>query len=575
MPPIEPSPERRDGAGSDRTARRPGVARRMSDAADRLSGLARALLLITALGAAWLVWDVATDDEPRVRSDRFDQIDAYVADQLDDSRIPGASVAVIEDGTVVHTRGFGDDGHGSQITPDTPFWIGSNTKSITALAVMQLVEAGSIDLDLPVQRYLPSFAVAEEAASAQITVRHLLNQTSGISRHDGLRAVVNTDPDQSIGDVIGSMAELELNRPVGERFEYANLNSVVLGAVIEAVTGETWQDYVQTNIFDPLDMTDTHTDKAAAEAAGLTGTHRFFFGFPLETDGTHLPGLAPTGYVYSSADDLGRYLAMYTESGLLDGQGVLSEAGIADMLTPATNERTFTLQSQAFTARYGAGWFVGPFGAAPDARWHQGSLPHFTTWMVLLPDSNQAVVVMLNAGNQFEIGGANAAWSRIPQGIVNLLRQADPPTGTSTGRFFIVFNTFVAVVFVAQVWTIARLLTRPRASMKPTVRRTAPLLGELIVAPLVLLAYPAITGDLGWAAAFAFVPDLSLTVATVAGLACLTGVIRALRLVRNRIPSSDDGGDPPQLDPSPSIDNTPVPVADTDRPSAPMRMRQH
>ena len=537
---FQPSHERQNGRDSAEASRSTGSGGRVSGALGHLNRLARTLLLIGGLGAVWLVWDMATDDEPAIGGDQFDQIDAYVEDQLHGSRIPGASIAVIEDGAVVHAQGFGNDGHGNQVTTDTPFWIGSNTKSITALAVMQLEESGSMDLDAPIRDYLPNFAVADDVASARITVRHLLNQTSGISRLDGLRAVVDADPDESIQDAVAGMADLELNRPVGERFEYANLNSVVLGAVIEAVTGQTWQDYVQANIFDPLAMTNTYTDLTAAEAAGLTATHRYFFGFPVETDGDHLPSLAPTGYVYTSAADLARYLAMYTNGGMLDGQRVLSDTGINEMLMPATNERIFALQSQQFAARYGAGWFVGTFGAATDARWHQGSLPYFTTWMVLLPDTDQAVVVMINAGNQFEIGGANSAWSRIPQGVVNLLRDADPPTGTSTGRFFIIFDTLVAIVIVAQAWTLTRVIARPRSEMKPTVRRTAPLVGELIVAPLVLLIYPGITGGLGWRAAFTFIPDLSLTVASVAGLAVLTGVIRAVRLIRSRASSAHE-----------------------------------
>ena len=389
---------------------------RLPAAIGRLSWLQRTLLVIGTVGVAWLTWDVVTDKAPARDGDRFAQIDAYVADQMDDSRIPGVSLAIIERGNVVHSTGLGDDGHGNPISGDTPFWIGSNTKSITALAVMQLVEADAVDLDAPVRDYLPEFRVADEIGSAQITVRHLLNQTSGISRHDGLRAIVDANTDESLQDVVAGMADLELNRPVGERFEYANLNSVVLGAVIEAVTGETWQDYVQANIFDPLAMTDTYTDRTAAEANGLTATHRSFFGFPIETDAAHYQSLAPSGYVYASANDMASYLAMYTNGGELAGQRVLSEEGISEMLTPATNERTFPLQSQEFTARYGAGWFVGPFAAADDARWHQGSLPHFTTWMVLLPDTDQAVIVMINAGNQFEIAGANAGMEPNPPG---------------------------------------------------------------------------------------------------------------------------------------------------------------
>ncbi|MGE3355016.1 MAG: serine hydrolase domain-containing protein [Acidimicrobiia bacterium] len=530
-------------------------------------------MVMGLLGAAWLAWDVLSGSAPANRGDRFDPIDAYIADQASDSRIPGVSIAIVEDGAVVHAGGFGNDGHGNPISADTPFWIGSNTKSITALAVMQLAEAGSVDLDSPVRHYLPGFSVANDDASARITLRHLLNQTSGIARSDGLRAVIDADPDDSIADVVAGMADLELNRPVGERFEYANLNSVVLGAVVEAVTGQRWQDYVQANIFDPLAMTNTYTDQAAADAAGLTAVHRYVFGFPVEIDGEHLPGLAPTGYVYTSANDLARYLAMYLNGGTLDGNRVLSEAGIAGMLTAATDERSFTLQSQQFVARYGAGWFIGPFGAATDARWHQGSLPFFTTWMVLLPDTDQAAVVMINAGNQFEIGGANAAWSRIPQGVVNLLRDTDPPAGTSAARFFIVFDSLVAMIIVTQLWTIARLTTRPSAQTTPRAATVAFLVGELIAAPLVLLVYPAITGGLGWRTAFAFVPDLSLTVAAVAGLAMLTGVLRSARLARDRRSPVDriDSRTPPGLNRATS---TTTSAADPARLPVPMRPRQ-
>lgn len=492
------------------------------------------LAAIGAIGLAWFALSLVTDDEPSSSDALFDLIDAYVREQMRDSRIPGVAIAIVEAGDVAHARGFGTDGNGNEITPDTPFWIGSNTKSITALATMQLVEAGAIDLDAPAQRYVPEFRVADEAASSTITVRHLLNQTSGISRTDGLKAVVATEEEQTVEEVVADMRDLELNRPVGERFEYANLNSVVLGLIIERVTGESWQQYVQGNIFGPLGMTRTYTSKEEAEANGLTATHRYAFGFPIETGGKHLEGLAPTGYVYSTANDMARYLAMYLADGVLDGNRVLSEAGVAEMLSPATNERAFQLQSLPFTARYGAGWFVGSFGVAEGARWHQGSLPHFMGWMVLLPDSQQAVMVLINAGNQFEIAGANRAWSRIPEGIVNILRGESPPTGTGVKRFFIVFNTLVALALTVQVWSLVRVARRShewRGWSVASAVHVVPFTWELGLAALLLVAYPAATGGLGWRATFSFLPDLTLVVATLSVLWLVTGAARAARLI--------------------------------------------
>lgn len=457
----------------------------------RVNGRALWIGAILAAGLVWLLVDVVTDDDPAETGDVYDRIDAYIQDGLDDSRIPGAAVAIVEDGAVVHTAGYGDDGSGAPVTSSTPFWIGSNTKSITALAVMQLVEKGLIELDEPVQRHLPDFRVADPDASAAITVRHLLNQTSGISRVAGIKAVAS-GKDQSMRDTVADMADLELNRPVGESFEYANLNSVVLGVLVEEVTGESWQTYVEANIFDPLDMAHTYTDKELARANGLTDTHRSFFGFPLETDAEHLDALVASGYVYSTADDVARYLTMYLNGGELDRQQLLSPDGIDEMLLPATDPRTFPLQSQQFTASYGAGWFVGPFGVADDARWHQGSLPHFTAWMVLLPDTDQGVVVLLNQGNQFEIAGANATWSRIPQGVVALLRSEEPPTGTGAARFFIIFTTLALAAVAAQVWTLVRLIRHGLRSDSSAFRTSLTLIWELGLAGLVVILYPAL-----------------------------------------------------------------------------------
>lgn len=518
--------------GTTATAHPSEPARRIPRTPGPLRGhgpLLAAGLILTA-GLVWLAVDRVTDPEPPDDGDLYQQIDAYLADQLADSRIPGASLAVVEGGRIVHSRGFGADGHGNSVDEDTPFWIGSNTKSVTALAIMQLVEDGLVDLDAPVQRYLPDFRVADPEASAEITVRQLLHQTSGLSRLDGRRFVAG--PGQgTMDDTVEDMADLELNRPVGSSFEYANLNSVVLGVIVEQVTGQTWQQYVEANILEPLGMDETFTDQAGARASGLTTTYRTFYGFPLPTEGKHRNDLVASGYLYSTASDMGRYLAAYLNEGSLDGARVLSPEGIESMLEPATDPRTFPLQGQQFTARYGAGWFVGPFGGAEGARWHQGSLPHFTAWIVLLPHTDQGVVLLLNQGNQFEIAGGNAAWSRIPQGLVGLLRGSEPVGGQGPAPVFILLAALVAASGVAQTWHLLRLVRRGLPASVHAVRAAVPLLWELGLAGAALLLYPSFLGDLGWAATFTFLPDLTVSVVVVAGLAVATGVVRTALLL--------------------------------------------
>jgi CubicO group peptidase (beta-lactamase class C family) len=112
----------------------------------------------------------------------FATIDTYLAGQMKQLHIPGLTLSIVKGDQITHLQGFGAaDDTGRLLTPQTPMMLGSVSKSFTALAVMQLVEQDKIDLDAPVERYLPWFRLADEATAAQLTVRHLLNQTSGFT----------------------------------------------------------------------------------------------------------------------------------------------------------------------------------------------------------------------------------------------------------------------------------------------------------------------------------------------------------------------------------------------------------
>src|SRR5690606_20224652 len=115
------------------------------------------------------------------------------------------------------------------------------------LAVMQLVEAGAIELDAPVQRYVPWFRVADEAASAQIIVRHLLTQMSGLSRESGIKPLVE-GKDATLQQLVQDLANEDLNRPVGESYEYSNANYITAALVVEVVSGEPFGEYLNRHI---------------------------------------------------------------------------------------------------------------------------------------------------------------------------------------------------------------------------------------------------------------------------------------------------------------------------------------
>ena len=264
----------------------------------------------------------------------FTAIDAYIRRQMKDARIPGLALGIVHDGHPVHLRGFGRaDDCGRAFTPQTPFFIGSDSKSFTALAVMQLAEAGKVDLDAPVQRCIPWFRVADPEASALITVRHLLNQTSGLTERAGRGATLAAGM-HPLEPAVRALAATGLARPPGTAFEYSNLNYTTLGLVVEMAAGEPFEAYLKTHIFEPLNMHHTYTAIQDAKSDGLASGYRYWFGFPVVFDTPGHGGTVPAGGIISTAEDMSRYLAMYQGGGRYHGQVVLSPAGIAEMMRP-------------------------------------------------------------------------------------------------------------------------------------------------------------------------------------------------------------------------------------------------
>ena len=286
--------------------------------------------------------------------------------------IPGAALAIVEDDEIAHLRGFGRARPGGEApTPQTPFIIGSLTKSFTALAVMQLVEDGKVELDAPVQRYLPWFRVADPRASAQITVRHLLNQTSGLPQLSGLRPLADFDdsPDASERQA-RALSTLELTRPVGSAWEYCNMNYNLLGLIIEAASGESYEAYVQNHIFAPLEMTHSYTSQAEAKQNGMAVGHRYWFAIPFAVPKMPIPrGSLPGGELISSSEDMARYLIAHLNEGRYDDAQILSAAGIDELHRPAVEANHDGLSF----GHYGMGWIIEETGQTKIV-WHPGTL---------------------------------------------------------------------------------------------------------------------------------------------------------------------------------------------------------
>jgi CubicO group peptidase (beta-lactamase class C family) len=399
-------------------------------------------LAALVLGAAFLATRPGSDTPAANGPDAapaFAAIDRYVEDEMAAQRIPGLALAIVEGDRVAYVRGFGRaDDSGRDVTPKTPFVIGSLSKSFTALAIMQLVEAGKVELDAPVQRYLPWFRVADEAASAEITVRHLLNQTSGLSTKTGRSFQGTGDVDDgALERAVRKLRSVELTAPVGGRHQYSTINYSILGLIVQTVAGRSYESYVQTEILDPLHMRGSFTSEATAKQHGLATGYHYLFGRPRAADVPYNRGLVPAGYLISNAEDMAHYLIAQLNRGRYGQTSVLSPAGVDAM------HRAAVPTPQTGTS-YGMGWFTGPINGIPAVH-HQGETFNFHANAVLVPETRTGVAVLINAENSLDLflGGRMGS---ISEGVTSLLEGRQPAPPPSRLPIFLAYAALFGII---------------------------------------------------------------------------------------------------------------------------------
>ena len=282
------------------------------------------------------VYAVPTQDFPLQQIEK-DKIDAYIQSRMQAASIPGLALGVVHDDQIVYLKGYGIAGpDGQAVTPQTPFILGSTSKSFTALAIMQLVEAGKIDLDAPVTQYLPWFRTNDTTASAQITVRNLLNQNSGLPTYDGRLGLWDNDQSSmTLENGIRGLSRVQMSHPAGQTYEYANENYNTLGLIVQTVSGISYEDYVRSTIFAPLEM--RHSAAALSDPAvkDIATGYRYWFHWPVAFDAPYPRSTTPSGFLISSAEDMAHYLVAQLNGGRYGNTQLLSAQGIDALHTPA------------------------------------------------------------------------------------------------------------------------------------------------------------------------------------------------------------------------------------------------
>ncbi|MEM9530909.1 MAG: serine hydrolase [Pseudomonadota bacterium] len=299
---------------------------------------------------------------------------------------PGAAALVVKNGEVVFNDavGMANIELGMPLRPDHVFRLGSITKQFTGAAVMLLVEEGKVDLDAPIQEYLPDYPDHGHT----ITTRHLLTHTSGIFNYTsipGYFAEGKIRADLTTEELIDVFDELEMDFAPGERYSYSNSGYVLAGAIIEKASGMSYADFVQQRIFDPLGMKNSHyggSQLIKGRAAGYS---------PGEGGHVNAAFLSMTqphaaGSLLSTVNDLVTW-----NTALFEGK-LLSEKSVEEMIKP------FELNDGSLS-RYGLGFSVEEFRGETSVA-HGGGINGFTTFQRYLPDQGIYTVVLTNTSGK-------------------------------------------------------------------------------------------------------------------------------------------------------------------------------
>lgn len=333
-----------------------------------------------------------------ISADKVAKVETAISSFMSQQNIPGTTVAIVQDNQIRFQRGYGmaDVENFVPAKALTVFRIASVSKALTAVAAMQLVEKGKLDLDAPIQKYVPNFPTKK----FPITTRQLLAHLSGIRNYrpgEGER----TNRYDTLTDALSIFKDDPLDSEPGTRFAYTTFGFTLLGVTIEAASGMTFEDYMREHIFKPAGMQHTYVDDLYAiirnRAHGYTprvfgqldGNYRN----PVLMDSSYkIPG----GGLLSTAEDLARF-AIAVQNGVL-----IKPETFAEM---SKSQKT----SDGRDTGYGYGWYIGGTGGfANDAEavWHGGVQPGFTSDLVLLPKKRLAVVILTNleAGGRLGLG---------------------------------------------------------------------------------------------------------------------------------------------------------------------------
>lgn len=363
--------------------------------------------------------------------------ETFAQDLLDEQQVPGAVVAVAKDGELIYEKGFGYRDREAQLPPDldTVFGIGSITKSFTCVAIMQLQEEGKLSVHDPVVTYLPEFRTPDEEHTRKVTIHHFMTHTPGLPplsslipamlrsmqddpaaeellKHPEFAEKEPIDTFEQLMAYIGDQP-IELLGPPGTEFSYSNDAFGLLGAIIERVSGKSYEDYVKDHILQPLGM-----DRSVFFVEELDDDNHSVLYSTREKDGAKevyrapiwwdSPSMRAAGFLKASARDMLRYAELYRTGGIAGSSSLLTPESVTQMVSP--HAKVDALRS------YGYGLGMLSFAEGVTLIQHTGGLKGITAHMLILPEAGLTGILLTNVDDapitELTLGLLNSLFDR-------------------------------------------------------------------------------------------------------------------------------------------------------------------
>lgn len=318
----------------------------------------------------------------------FDRLEEKIGVFMAEGKIPGLSLVVIQ-GKKQYIRGFGYADRSSKrpVDEDTLFELADCSKSFTALAILQLEQRGLIGLDDAVSDYFPWFYTLYDDQKQSITIRQLLYHTSGIPGDSSSRIPLH-DGRAVLTQAVRNCSGINLNGTPGKKFEYSDVNYVILGAVIETVSALSFEDYMRRYVFQPLGLDATYVgirDNDPGKSAG----HKIGFFAPRRFESPVFRSHNPSAYVVSSGADMMRWLRLQMGLAATDLRELIDKSHEPDKsVRPGPNDIS-----------YASGWFVNQY--KHKEIFYRGLNPGFSSYAAFRPEEKIGVVVLSNANSNY------------------------------------------------------------------------------------------------------------------------------------------------------------------------------